>query len=1360
MRLRSVGTLSLGAPPAAEGVSTLLRRLSTGLRVERAADDAAGVARAVSLEAASRGAVAAGRNAADALGLLSVVDAAQGGIIDELQRMLALAVTGSSDTLSPRDRAGVRDDFESARSGVDAIATAAVFAGRALFDGAFSAGGGSTLRVTVDGDAASAFTIDLPALRASALGLGGGTVSLASGARGITSAALVGAGVPVGTVTLSATGVAATSASLTGSPIGGGPVLAPGTLVLRVDGQTYTTSYAGPRTAAIEGATASPAEVPVSGALDLVVDGQTTRVLATAGGSAVLRGSGPIASPLSAGGALVLLVNGLRRSLTLAAPEAAVVQAGAPLAAPLTRGGDLTVEIDGQRATASFAGPTAAVLTAAAPAAAPSADGVLSFTAAGTTRSVSIAGARGASISGAGPAVLPVGSPAALHLQIDGQDVNLTLAAATGAALTGAAAVPASLTEGGTLALTVDGVARSASFAGATGAVLSGAGPAAALLSSGGTLSVAVDGLRADITVLGATAAQVSSTALPNNAKLSAAGSLTLSVDGVARTVALARNDTGANVASKISAALGAAGTATYDATTRVLSVRSATIGAASSVSITGASGFPLAELGFVPGQSAAGSNGSTPANVVAALNTALGAAGTAALDGGVLVLRSATRGASSTVEVLAGSTASVLAGLGLSAGQSSAGTDGASRASVVSALNAALGATGSAALDGGALVLRSASVGAASRVAIDPASSAALLAELGFGPGDAATGADGDGLSDVVSRINSAAGAAVASASGGVLTLTSTTVGAGASVVVGAGTDAAARAALGLGAGQSDFGADGDTVAEVVSALNAAFGGLATFSLDGGALRGESVATGAGASLAVAAGSTAGALASFGLGAADAAQGTDGDDAATVEAKLQAAIGGAGTVDRVGGALRLTSASTGAASSVRVVSASTLALASALGFSIGQADSGVDGDSAATIVSRLGALLGSDATVSLAAGALRVETTAASGAASIEVSADSDAAILADLGLSAGQSATGTAGDTLADLVARAQGALAGRGTLSQTADGRLRLETATAGAAGSVGIGAGSTAALASALGLSPGDADVGSDALGADDLLALAQAALGSAGALARDSSGRVVLRSASTGTGSSVSVQRSSTAALLDALGLTAGDADTGEAATLRVEAVHSDGTTDAADVRPGALDVRFTGALSGLYLRKSASATTAPDISAAVDIADLPGPQVDTAALARAALPTLRAALGEVTSARARAGVLAARLSHIQSLLGRTAEAATAARGRITDADLPATVTALMAQLRGDERGAVARSVAQRISRDAVSRLLASGPAAPTASRTSLGSPTATAPRRTFPAPAPAALSTPPPAPAPTAPAPGRLLRQA
>ncbi|MDG5814130.1 flagellin [Chitinispirillales bacterium ANBcel5] len=102
-------------------MSKSLERLSTGLRINRASDDAAGLGVSENLRTQVRGTAQARRNAMDGIAAITVAEGAANEISDILQRMRELAVQSSNDTLTDTERGYTDAEFQSLMSEIDRI---------------------------------------------------------------------------------------------------------------------------------------------------------------------------------------------------------------------------------------------------------------------------------------------------------------------------------------------------------------------------------------------------------------------------------------------------------------------------------------------------------------------------------------------------------------------------------------------------------------------------------------------------------------------------------------------------------------------------------------------------------------------------------------------------------------------------------------------------------------------------------------------------------------------------------------------------------------------------------------------------------------------------------------------------------------------------------------------------------------------------------------------------------------------------------------------------------------------------------------------------------------------------------------
>jgi flagellin len=120
-------------------LATSMQRLSSGLRVNSAKDDAAGLAIAERMNTQVRGLNVAARNANDGISLAQTAEGALGKVGDMLQRMRELAVQAANATNSAEDRAALQAEVTQLADEIDRVAKGASFNGKKLLDGSFTA---------------------------------------------------------------------------------------------------------------------------------------------------------------------------------------------------------------------------------------------------------------------------------------------------------------------------------------------------------------------------------------------------------------------------------------------------------------------------------------------------------------------------------------------------------------------------------------------------------------------------------------------------------------------------------------------------------------------------------------------------------------------------------------------------------------------------------------------------------------------------------------------------------------------------------------------------------------------------------------------------------------------------------------------------------------------------------------------------------------------------------------------------------------------------------------------------------------------------------------------------------------------
>jgi flagellin len=158
-------------------LSQTLSRVSSGLRITKAADDAAGSAVASNLNTKARSGEQAIRNANDGISVIQTAEAATKEVVNILDRMRELAVQSSSETLDDGERAYITNEYSELADEVERIAQATEFNDIALTDGTNTT---LTVQVGIDGSTASEISIELGHLQATELDVDTGTVDLSS----------------------------------------------------------------------------------------------------------------------------------------------------------------------------------------------------------------------------------------------------------------------------------------------------------------------------------------------------------------------------------------------------------------------------------------------------------------------------------------------------------------------------------------------------------------------------------------------------------------------------------------------------------------------------------------------------------------------------------------------------------------------------------------------------------------------------------------------------------------------------------------------------------------------------------------------------------------------------------------------------------------------------------------------------------------------------------------------------------------------------------------------------------------------------------------------------------------------------
>jgi flagellin len=184
-------------------LTTSMQRLSSGLRINSAKDDAAGLAISDRFTSQIRGLNQAARNANDAISLSQTAEGALGGISTNLQRIRELAVQAANGTNSSSDRAAIQAEVKQLSDEIGRVAKATQFNGLNLLDG-------SLANTSFQVGANAGQTISMSVSSAKATDIGNNVIKSKTDAITVVSAAVAGFGNQAGDqdgVIISANGV-------------------------------------------------------------------------------------------------------------------------------------------------------------------------------------------------------------------------------------------------------------------------------------------------------------------------------------------------------------------------------------------------------------------------------------------------------------------------------------------------------------------------------------------------------------------------------------------------------------------------------------------------------------------------------------------------------------------------------------------------------------------------------------------------------------------------------------------------------------------------------------------------------------------------------------------------------------------------------------------------------------------------------------------------------------------------------------------------------------------------------------------------------------------------------------------------
>jgi flagellin len=143
-------------------LATSVQRLSSGLRINSAKDDAAGLSVAQNMQSQLNAVNMSSRNIGDATNMLATADSSLGSIQDMLLRMKSLIVEGKNDSLSTTQRKNIYTEMAELNTEINKVATRTTFNGNSLLSsqGVIATAGGSDVKVGTSGSATVGFGVN------------------------------------------------------------------------------------------------------------------------------------------------------------------------------------------------------------------------------------------------------------------------------------------------------------------------------------------------------------------------------------------------------------------------------------------------------------------------------------------------------------------------------------------------------------------------------------------------------------------------------------------------------------------------------------------------------------------------------------------------------------------------------------------------------------------------------------------------------------------------------------------------------------------------------------------------------------------------------------------------------------------------------------------------------------------------------------------------------------------------------------------------------------------------------------------------------------------------------------------------
>jgi flagellin len=253
-------------------LTTALQRLSSGLRINSAKDDSAGLAIADRMSSQIRGANQAARNANDGVSLAQTAEGDLNQIGANLQRIRELAVQSANASNSSSDRVSLNNEANQLVAEIDRVANTSSFNGVKLLDGTFTS---QVFQVGANNSANDQISVSsISSARSSALGVGSGSSYTASVASGVVTTNALAAG----DVSINGYQVGATSTDGVSFANGTGSAIAKAAAINAITGTTNVAATVAANTLA--GTTVTATTAVTAG--DVLINGVSIGALAAA----------------------------------------------------------------------------------------------------------------------------------------------------------------------------------------------------------------------------------------------------------------------------------------------------------------------------------------------------------------------------------------------------------------------------------------------------------------------------------------------------------------------------------------------------------------------------------------------------------------------------------------------------------------------------------------------------------------------------------------------------------------------------------------------------------------------------------------------------------------------------------------------------------------------------------------------------------------------------------------------------------------------------------------------------------------------------------------------------------------------